>query len=356
MHATSFAPAIGVKSVLWSADCPSSSVQSNDASLTIRPVESATGGVRREIEKDAVAPKRRFALALVAMASAPEVQNVCVEGEPTFVTEHSTDELLVDRWRTGDRGAGDELVRRCTPLLRSFFRRRTTENVDELMQRTLVACIRAIDRFEGRASFRSFLLGIAHKQLMMSVRSARRQHIPLQLEPCGEDNPGQLLSHKEDVRTVAMALNQTSPDFRRVLELFYWEDLSVDEIAKLLGLPAGTVKSRLARGRSMIKASIVEAARTGCSHSVASHHLGLGSPTPIALASDRLSHRRSIPTNEENENHDAAAIHPSSVSDRRAGSSFRTVHGVRGGRVGKSERRARLHEHVQECAGAGAVG
>jgi RNA polymerase sigma-70 factor (ECF subfamily) len=56
------------------------------------------------------------------------------------------------------------------------------------------------------------------------------------------------------------ALDATSPPFRQVLKMFYWDDLSVEEIARTLDVPAGTVKSRLGRGRSMIKARIIEAA------------------------------------------------------------------------------------------------
>jgi len=177
------------------------------------------------------------------------------------MTALCTEDLLLSRWRAGDRAAGDELVRMCKPVLRSFFRRRTTKNVDELVQRTLVACIQAIDGFEGRSTFRTFLLGIAHKQFLMNLRSSRRREMPVAPSTQGEDCPSQLLASKEDEQTVAIALSDTAPPFRQVLELFYWGDMSVDEIARTLGLPAGTVKSRLTRGRSMVKARIVEASR-----------------------------------------------------------------------------------------------
>src|SRR5258708_6770160 len=80
---------------------------------------------------------------------------------------------LLARWRAGDRVAGDELLHLYRPMLCRFFRRRTNENVEELVQDTLVACIRALHRFEGRSSFRTFLLGIAHRQFLMSLRSKR---------------------------------------------------------------------------------------------------------------------------------------------------------------------------------------
>jgi RNA polymerase sigma factor (sigma-70 family) len=344
MQASTYSTALPFGSIAWTQRLLSAQVQGNDALDA-----EAGGGPDLALDEEAPVSTRRLALAAGVEWSIDQAE--LVQGAPPWAAAHGIEDELVSRWRAGERAAGDELVRLCTPLLRSFFRRRTTHNVDELMQRTLVACIHAIDRFEGRSTFRSFLLGIAHKQLMMSVRGSRRQHVALQSEASGDDNPSQLLSNKEDVRSVAMALNETSPQFRRVLELFYWDDLSVEEIAQLLGLPAGTVKSRLARGRSMIKARIVEAAST--TSKTPRFRGAVPLPASVSLLRDRMIDSRSIPTHEENEKNDSAAIHPPNVSDRRTRSSFCTVHGVRGG--GRIEGRTRLPGHLQERPGAGAV-
>jgi RNA polymerase sigma-70 factor (ECF subfamily) len=174
--------------------------------------------------------------------------------------EECTEDMLLERWRAGQREAADELLRRCKPMLTAFFRRRTTENVDELVQRTLVASVQSISNFEGRSSFKAFLLGIARNQFLMSLRSNKPCEETASVSTLPEDGPSQLVASKEELRILAAALNATSPPFRQVLKMFYWDDLSVDEIARTLDVPAGTVKSRLGRGRSMIKASIIEAA------------------------------------------------------------------------------------------------
>jgi RNA polymerase sigma factor (sigma-70 family) len=177
-----------------------------------------------------------------------------------MIYEEGTEDMLLDRWRAGDREAADELLRRCKPTLAAFFRRRTAENVDELVQRTLVACIQSIGRFEGRSSFSSFLLGIARNQFLMNLRSNKPREESVSVSTLPEDGPSQLVASKQELRILAAALNATSPPFRQVLKMFYWDDLTVDEIARTLDVPAGTVKSRLCRGRSMIKAWIVGAA------------------------------------------------------------------------------------------------
>ncbi len=176
--------------------------------------------------------------------------------------EPYSEEMLLGAWRAGDRGAADELLRRCTPLLQSFFRQRTSQNVDELVQRTLVACLQAVDQFEGRATFRSFLLGIARNQFLMSLRSNRPSEQPNLLTTFPEDSPSQLVASKEELRILVEALNTTPSPFREALRMFYWDELSVEEIARVLAISSGTVKSRLARGRAMIRERIMAAARS----------------------------------------------------------------------------------------------
>jgi RNA polymerase sigma factor (sigma-70 family) len=177
--------------------------------------------------------------------------------------EESTDETLLDAWRAGDRAAGDELLRRSAPVLVAFFRRRTSQNVDELVQRTLVACIQAVANFEGRSSFKGFLLGIARNQFLMGLRSKKTSEIPNTLSTFPEDGPSQLVASKEELKILVAALDATQSPFREALKMFYWDDLSVDQIARILGVPSGTVKSRLGRGRSMIRERLLDAAGPG---------------------------------------------------------------------------------------------
>ena len=146
-----------------------------------------------------------------------------------MVSEENTDNTLLESWRSGDRTAADQLLRRYTPLLRSYFARRVARNADELVQRTLLACIQSIGRFEGRSSFKSYLLGIAQNQFFMSLRT----ETPLGasnavLCTLPEDTPSQLLAVKQQEKILLSALLQLSDEFRTVLEMFYWEGQSVE--------------------------------------------------------------------------------------------------------------------------------
>src|SRR6266513_4170357 len=184
-------------------------------------------------------------------------------GERNMIVEESSDETLLDAWRAGDRAAGDELLRRAAPVLVAFFRRRTSQNVDELVQRTLVACIQAATQFAGRSSFKGFLLGIARNQFLMGLRARRPSELQSTLSTFPEDGPSQLVASKEELKILVAALDATQSPFREALKMFYWDDLSVEQIARILGVPSGTVKSRLGRGRSMIRERLLDAAGPG---------------------------------------------------------------------------------------------
>ena len=170
--------------------------------------------------------------------------------------EETTELRLIRHWRSGDRRSGDRLLRRYVPVLKSYFARRVNSNVDELIQRTLLACVQAVDRYEGRSSFKSYLLGIAHNQFLMSLRPE-----PQRLKAAGpsssatlaDDSPSQLVAFRQEHFILVKALIKLSPEFLSVLKLYYWQQLSTEEIAVALSIPPGTVKSRLARGRAELK-------------------------------------------------------------------------------------------------------
>jgi RNA polymerase sigma-70 factor (ECF subfamily) len=173
------------------------------------------------------------------------------------MSAHENTERLLIRWRSGSREAGDSLLRRYVPVLAGYFGRRSASNADELVQRTLIACIRSVERFEGRSTFRSFLLGIARNQFSMYQRAeafAGRESVPLPTRP--EEGPSQLAAVRQEHILLIGALRRIDPDFSIVLRKFYWEEQSVDEIATDLDIPAGTVKSRLSRGRAALRADL----------------------------------------------------------------------------------------------------
>jgi len=168
-----------------------------------------------------------------------------------------TTEILLMRWRSGSRAAADRLLRRYVPVLNGFFGRRASNSADDLVQRTLLACIQGIERFEGRSTFRSYLLGIARNQYLMWRRSEALSGYEALTQPTlREDGPSQLAAVRQEQLILLGALKRVDAEFSIVLRMFYFSDCSVEEIATELGIPVGTVKSRLSRGRAALKADL----------------------------------------------------------------------------------------------------
>jgi RNA polymerase sigma-70 factor (ECF subfamily) len=161
-----------------------------------------------------------------------------------------TDERLMLVFRLGDSEAFTELFRRYSNPVYGFFRRRSDNpaRAEELAQETFVAVLRGIERYEPRATFRSYLYGIAMKILMAERRnSARRES-----SDAGSTDP-RTDSCVEAAIWVQRAIEQLDADHRDILLLREFEQLTYDEIAALLRLPINTVRSRLFRARTMLK-------------------------------------------------------------------------------------------------------
>lgn len=169
-------------------------------------------------------------------------------------------ELLV-AWREGDKRAGAQLFERYFEPVSRFFVNKLTEDPEDLIQETFMACVRGRDRLRDAASFRSYLFGTACNVLRAHLR--RRTHVPLDDddERCAFDlapGPSTALHAREGERLLLDALRRIPLELQILLELHYWEAMTTDEIAEALGLPPGTVRGRLQRGRARLLEVIEE--------------------------------------------------------------------------------------------------
>lgn len=168
------------------------------------------------------------------------------------------DGKLLEAWASGDRKAGETLLQRHYQVLYRFFRNKVSEGVEDLMQQTMLACTRAVGRFRGESAFRSFLLGIARRELLMYFRRRSRKDAPLEpleISVAGLlDSPSQVAVLRNEQELVAEAMRHIPVDLQITLELYYWEELKVAEVAEVTEVAVGTVKSRLSRARALLRA------------------------------------------------------------------------------------------------------
>lgn len=169
-----------------------------------------------------------------------------------------SDADLLDKWREGDRAAGNELARRHFMSVYRFFVNKVNDEVDDLIQRTFLACVEGRDRVREGASIKAYLIGIARNQLLMHVRRRHRREHPFAEVTVAElsGSPSRVMADREEEKILLQALRRIPLDLQTTVELYYWEQLSVHEIAEILEIPPGTVKSRLYRARDSLRQAL----------------------------------------------------------------------------------------------------
>lgn len=171
------------------------------------------------------------------------------------VTGPESDFDLLSRWRGGDSHAGEMLFERHFETVYRFFRNKVGEGVDDLLQSTFLACVEGRDRFRENASFRTYLFQIARFQLYAHYRKRKRNEsldfTSTSVAALGTTPTG-VLARRQAQRSLLTALRRLPMDMQIALELCYWEELTQPEVADVLGIPQGTVASRLRRARDQL--------------------------------------------------------------------------------------------------------
>ncbi|MCR9165318.1 MAG: RNA polymerase sigma factor [Nannocystaceae bacterium] len=172
---------------------------------------------------------------------------------------------LVAAWMRGAPGADHALVRHYYGGVRRFFDLRCTHAADDLTQQTFLALFEAKHRYEGRSQFKTFLFGIAHKQLLRYLQSQEKG--PRARRYGTESGEATSLSmvavRKQEHQLVLMALTQLPVPLQVLVELYYWEDMSLAEIAEVVDANQSTLGSRLARARELLRENIAAMTRPG---------------------------------------------------------------------------------------------
>ncbi|HSY60171.1 MAG TPA: RNA polymerase sigma factor [Terriglobales bacterium] len=169
----------------------------------------------------------------------------------------ATDEQLILEFQNGSHEAFTELFLRYREPVYAFFRRRINDPArpEELAQETFLAVLRGVQRYEPRATFRTYLFAIAFKILANDRRKAGHHSngtapVSDYVDPPARENTDAGLW----VREAIAKLDATD---REVLLLREYEDLSYDEIAGVLRVPINTVRSRLFRARTALKEILI---------------------------------------------------------------------------------------------------
>jgi len=169
-----------------------------------------------------------------------------------------TDDLdLIHRLKAGDDDAMRDLYARYGQRLYAYALRLTNDPAaaEDVTQNALITAWRTVGSFREEGRLIAWLLGIVHHTAMKSIRD-----VPTVLDPSTEEDvpdrqpsPQEQAEGREMKRWVRDGLASLSLEHRTVLELVFYQGLSLNEVAEVLGCPLGTVKSRLSYARQHLR-------------------------------------------------------------------------------------------------------
>jgi RNA polymerase sigma-70 factor (ECF subfamily) len=185
-------------------------------------------------------------------------------------TTHSSSEVdLVSRIAQGDRTAFRMLFARHHIRVYRFIRRllRNHALAEEQTSEVFLDVWRQADRFEGRSAVSTWLLAIARFKALSSMRRQPDEELDAETAEAIEDtadDPEVTIQKKHRGAILRKCLQALSSEHREVIDLVYYHEKSVGEVAEILGIPEATVKTRMfyARGRlsQMLKQAGLEGA------------------------------------------------------------------------------------------------
>jgi RNA polymerase sigma-70 factor (ECF subfamily) len=181
-----------------------------------------------------------------------------------MLAEGIGDAECVRRVQRGDTDSFEVLVRRHEKAIFNLVYRLlgNYDEAAEVAQEVFLSAFKSIHQFRGEANFSTWLyrIGLNHASTRRkSLNSTLQRHLPLDGTEVIADSavdPAKSVEHKEIQQRVQQALNSLDPEDARIILLRDLQDVPYEEVAEMLDIPVGTVKSRLHRARQALKTSL----------------------------------------------------------------------------------------------------
>jgi RNA polymerase sigma-70 factor (ECF subfamily) len=179
----------------------------------------------------------------------------------------TSDEVLIGRIASGDRLAMQVLFARHHVRVYRFVLRlvRNEATAEDLISEVFLDVWRQANRFEGRSAVSTWLMAIARFKALSVLR--KRPELELDEEAAEAiedhaDNPEVALEKKDKSAVLRQCLTALSAEHREIIDLVYYHEKSVEEVAEIVGIPEATVKTRMFYARKkmaeLLKAQGVE--------------------------------------------------------------------------------------------------
>jgi RNA polymerase sigma-70 factor (ECF subfamily) len=221
-----------------------------------RPQQSTTAGCA------AVPCEDHTAVDYAGDGNATETTQAAIPQDPAAQPER--DQPLIDAVLAGDPAQFNGLVRRyANPLYRFILKHVGHAAVaEDLTQETFVEAYRQLPTFRGKAKFLTWLFGIALNKVRNYIYRSPDWRQPHSRAPVlgpdlvNDGNPPQVLERKQTLLALQRAIDMLPTELRESLILVAMEELPYEQAAPLLGIPVGTLKSRVHRARDLLRRSM----------------------------------------------------------------------------------------------------
>ena len=169
----------------------------------------------------------------------------------------ASDELLIGRIANGDRLAMQVLFARHHVRVFRFVLRlvRHEATAEDLISEVFLDVWRQAGRFEGRAAVSTWLLAIARFKALSALRRKPEAELDEETAEAIEDTsdtPDVTLEKKEKGEVIRKALDGLSAEHKEIIDLVYYHEKSVEEVAEIVGIPEATVKTRMFYARKKL--------------------------------------------------------------------------------------------------------
>ena len=174
------------------------------------------------------------------------------------MAEIATDAQLVSRCRSGDQAAWNELVERFSRYVfaicvQAF--RLPPEDAEDVFQEVFARVYQHLERLRSDDSIRPWIAQLTRRLCIDRLRSSGREG-PAELDDLDPGGVDEALAGLEDALTVRASLDAVGDPCRDILDRFFTRDESYKSIGEALGLPAGTIASRISRCLGKVRAEL----------------------------------------------------------------------------------------------------
>lgn len=172
-----------------------------------------------------------------------------------------SDKELVEKAKTGDDNAFEQLLFRYEKQIFGYLLRfvNQKENAEDVTQETFIKVYRSLKTFDPEYKFKTWLYTVATHTAYDWLRKAKKTHELFiiddpenEFETIDQASAYKELEMKENKELVDNAIQKIKPAYQTVIQMFYRDELSYEEIAQVLNLPLNTVKTHLSRAKKAL--------------------------------------------------------------------------------------------------------